>query len=101
MTDICNQCLQPISVDGRCACPLHQPAVGAIVPAAYRDSLAWIVEFCEEHPEWFGEGNPCDGAEYEWLDSARALLGSPEYRTCPTTPARQCDCPANRRACAE
>ena len=37
-------------------------------------SLAWIVEFCNEHPEWFGEDTPDDGAEYEWLANARKFL---------------------------
>lgn len=48
----------------------------ALIAAApdLRDSLGWIVEFCNEHPEWFGEGSPDDGAEYEWLHNARALI---------------------------
>jgi hypothetical protein len=37
-------------------------------------SLAWIVSFCEEHGEWFGDGKPDEGAEFEWLDSAQKLL---------------------------
>lgn len=39
-----------------------------------RDSLEWIVTFCEEHSEWFGGGKPEDGAEFEWLANARATL---------------------------
>lgn len=43
----------------------------ALAPELW-DSLGWIVEFCNEHPEWFGAGD--ENAENEWLDSARALL---------------------------
>lgn len=35
------------------------------------DSLAWIVAFCDEHSEWFGDEN---GAEHEWRENARVLL---------------------------
>jgi hypothetical protein len=38
------------------------------------EALAWIVTFCSEHPEWFGEGTPDEGAEYEWLAHSRAAL---------------------------
>lgn len=37
-------------------------------------SLAWIVQFCGEHPEWFGDDGPDEGAEFEWLESARLLV---------------------------
>lgn len=40
-------------------------------------SLNWVVEFCNEHPEWFGEGTADNGAEFEWLDSARKLTAKP------------------------
>lgn len=40
------------------------------------DSLDWIVTFASEHPEWFGDGKPEEGAEFEWLASARALLAA-------------------------
>ena len=36
--------------------------------------LAWIVTFCDEHPEWMGNESPDDGAEFEWLDEARTFL---------------------------
>lgn len=39
-----------------------------------QESLAWIVEFCLEHSEWFGEGTADDGAEFEWLENARKLV---------------------------
>jgi hypothetical protein len=37
-------------------------------------SLGWIVDFCDEHPEWFGATGPDDGVESEWLHAARALV---------------------------
>lgn len=45
----------------------------AAAPDLY-DALAWIVTFCAEHPEWFGDGTPDEGAEFEWLDHAHRLL---------------------------
>ncbi len=42
-----------------------------------RNSLQWIVTFCEEHHEWFNggsNGNLDDGAEFVWLNEARQLL---------------------------
>lgn len=38
-----------------------------------RSLLCWIVVFCQEHPEWFGEGTP-DQAEFEWLVNAQEFL---------------------------
>lgn len=43
--------------------------------AAVLASLAWIVEFCLEHPEWFGELDATGGAEHEWLENAKKLVG--------------------------
>ena len=39
---------------------------------AVTDSLRWIVQFCYEHPDWFGIGE--DSAECEWLTNAGKLL---------------------------
>lgn len=43
-----------------------------------RAALGWIVEFCDEHPEWT-ENELCNGrddsAEAEWLAEARAAMG--------------------------
>jgi len=50
----------------------------------YKDSLAWIVTFINEHPDWFGDGKPEDGAEFEWLANARKLLHLPHEQ--PTHP---------------
>lgn len=44
----------------------------------YIEALGWIVDFCDEHPEWFGEGKPEDGAEFEWLEHARELVRAAE-----------------------
>lgn len=41
-----------------------------------RQSLEWIVCFCNEHDEWFGGANSEDGAENEWLNSANKLLNN-------------------------
>jgi hypothetical protein len=38
------------------------------------DSLKWIVAFCNEHPDWFGEPAEHSGAENEWLFNANKLL---------------------------
>ena len=39
------------------------------------DSLSWIVTFCQEHSEWFGEaGIDTHGAEFEWLKNADNLI---------------------------
>jgi len=41
----------------------------------------WIVDFCEEHDQWFfhgTEGRPEDGAEFEWLATTKAAIARAE-----------------------
>lgn len=41
------------------------------------ESLSWIVEFCEEHPEWTAREFPADGgSEGEWLAAARRIVAA-------------------------
>jgi hypothetical protein len=44
---------------------------------ALLQSLGWIVNFCSEHPEWFGQGGADEGAEHEWLFNANKLIKQP------------------------
>lgn len=39
-----------------------------------KESLLWIVTFCREHVEWFGDPESDQGAEFDWLDDAETLL---------------------------
>lgn len=41
--------------------------------AALQASLAWIVTFCAEHADWFGDASD-DGAEHEWWVDACLLV---------------------------
>ena len=59
---------------------LHNLQAGDILSSAEVEqiravcnSLEWIVEFCNDHFEWFGMDSPDDGAEHEWLETANKL----------------------------